>query len=85
METCPYCGAAKRAGEKSWARFECNYLVQDGAHFIRPPSCYERQLAQQADLIERALEVVELLSWAGCDCTSERKFPIYPGENSHKE
>jgi len=88
-ETCPFCGMREDIfsyNPEDYCRWVGKYA--DDFKGLRSVSCYERQLAQQADMLREAKKVVELLAWCGCNCESEYKMPLPgndPKENHTKE
>jgi len=67
-ETCPKCGsgAGTDPEERHWFSCGSHYSIigptgEGGFEFIREIDCYDRQLAQQSEVIKDALEVVPKL------------------------
>jgi hypothetical protein len=65
METCPKCGASSGTDpeEKGWFTCGSHYELigptgEGGQEFVREDDCYKNQLAQQSNLLWRAVEVM---------------------------
>ena len=54
---CPFCGADKYKLKSSYKEYLCGTMEAQG-EVARGDACYTRQLSQQAELLQRAGEVV---------------------------
>ncbi len=60
IDNCPFCGAEIDKVGTIWKFYKCGATLSfETGLFCRAEACYETELAQQAEVIRKALEVVQ--------------------------